>query len=51
MMSKEGSNKSVNLMTAVADLLVLGRDHTNHIVKMRYFFKKSSLLPGMDKKN
>ena len=48
MMSKEGSTKSETLMTAGAGVLVLDRDHTSHIVKMRYFFKKSSLLPGIE---
>ena len=39
MMTKEGSTKIVNFMTPGAGVLVLGRGHINHIVKMHYFFK------------
>ena len=38
MMTKEGS-KIVNFMTPGAGVLVLGRGHISHIVKMHYFFK------------
>ena len=38
MMNKEGSTKIVNFMTPGAGVLVLGRGHISHIVKMRYFF-------------
>ena len=39
MMAKEGSTKIVNFMTPGAGVLVLGRGHISHIVKMHYFFK------------
>ena len=39
MMIKEGSTKIVNFMTPGAGVLVLGRGHISHIVKMHYFFK------------
>ena len=39
MMTKEGSNKIVNFMTPGAGVLVLGRGHISHTVKMHYFFK------------
>ena len=39
MMTKEGSTKIVNFMTPGAGILVLGRGHISHIVKMHYFFK------------
>ena len=39
MMSKEGSAKIVNFKTPWAGVLVLGRSHTSHIVKMYYFFQ------------
>ena len=39
MMTKEGSTKIVNIMTPGAGILVLGRGHISHIVKMHYFFK------------
>ena len=39
MMTKEGSTKIVNFMTPGAEVLVLGRGHISHIVKMHYFFK------------
>ena len=39
MMTKEGSTKIVNFMTPGAGVLVLGRGHISHIVKMHYFFK------------
>ena len=38
-MTKEGSIKIVNLMTPGVWVLVLGRGHISHIVKMHYFFK------------
>ena len=39
--------KIVNFMTYGAGVLVLGCGHISHIVKMHYFFFKSSfLLPG-----
>ena len=37
MMAKEGSTKIVNFMTPGAGVLVLGRGHISHIVKMRYY--------------
>ena len=43
MMSKEGSTKIVNFMTPGAGVLVLGRSHINHIMKMHYFFKNLQL--------
>ena len=39
MMTKEVFTKIVNFMTHGAGVLVLGRDHISHIVKMHYFFK------------
>ena len=39
MMTKEGSTKIVNFMTSGAGVLVLGRGHISHIVKMHYFFQ------------
>ena len=45
MMTKEGSTKIVNFMIPRAGVLVLGRGHISHIVKMYYFFKKSLPLP------
>ena len=52
MMTKEGSTKIVNFMTPGAGVLVLGRGHISHLMKMHYFFKKSSsLLPGIDQSN
>ena len=38
-MTKKGSTKIVTLMTPGAGVLVLGRGHISHIVKMHYFFK------------
>ena len=38
MMTKEGSTQIVNLMTP-GRVLVLGRGHKSHTVKMHYFFK------------
>ena len=38
-MTKEGSTEIVNFMTPGAGVLVLGRGHISHLVKMRYFFK------------
>ena len=42
MMTKEVSNKIVNLMTPRAGVLVLGRGHKSHIVKMHFILLKSS---------
>ena len=39
MMTKEGSTKIVTFITLGAGVLVLGRDHISHIVKMSYYFK------------
>ena len=39
MMTKERSTKIVNFMTPGAGVLVLGRGHISHIMKMHYFFK------------
>ena len=39
MMTTERSTKIVNFMTPGAGVLVLGRGHISHIVKMHYFFK------------
>ena len=39
MMTKEGSTKIVNFMTPGVGILVLGRGHISHRVKMHYFFK------------
>ena len=39
MMTKEGSKKIENFMTPGAGVLVQGREHISHIVKMHYFFK------------
>ena len=39
MMTKEGSTNIVNFMTLGAGVLVLGRGHINHIVKMHYILK------------
>ena len=40
MMTKEGSTKIVNFMTHGSQLLVLGRGHISHIVKMHNFIYK-----------
>ena len=45
-MTKEGSTKIINFMTPGAGVLVLGRGHISHIVKMRYFFKNLLLYSG-----
>ena len=39
MMTKEGSYKIVNFMTPRVGVLVLGRGHISHRVKMHCFFK------------
>ena len=39
MMTKEVSTKIVNFMTPGAGVLVLGRGHISHILKMHYSFK------------
>ena len=39
MMTKEGSTKIVNYITRWAGVLVLGRGHISHILKMHYIFK------------
>ena len=39
MMTKEGSTKIVNFMTPGAGVFVLGRSHTNHIVKIHISLK------------
>ena len=39
MMTTERSTKIVNFMTPGAGVLVLGRGHISHIMKMHYFFK------------
>ena len=38
-MTTEGSTKIVNFMTPGVGVLVLGRGHISHIVKMHYFLK------------
>ena len=37
-MTKKGSTQIVNFMNPRAGVLVLGRGHISHIVKMHYFF-------------
>ena len=44
MMNKEASTKIVNFMNSGAGVLVLGRDHICHILKMHYFFKNLFLF-------
>ena len=44
-MTKVGSNKIVNFMTPGTGVLVLGRGHISHVVKMHYFFKNVLLYP------
>ena len=39
MMTKEGSTRIINFMTPGAGVLVLGRGHISHIVKLHYSFK------------
>ena len=39
MMTKEGSTKIVNFMTPGTAVLVLGRGHISHILKMYYPFE------------
>ena len=39
MMIKEGFTKFESFMTPWAGVLVLGRGHISHIMKMHYFFK------------
>ena len=43
MMTKEGSTKIVNFITPGTGVLVLGRGHISHIVKMHYSFKNHLL--------
>ena len=43
MMTKEGSTQIVDFMTSGAGVLVLGRGHKSHTVKMHDFFQ--NLLP------
>ena len=43
MVTKEGSIKIVNFMTPKAGVLVVGRGHLSHIVKMHYFSKNRLL--------
>ena len=51
-MTKEGFTKCVTFMTPVAGFLVLGRGHISYIVKMYYYFlKTSSQLPGIVETN
>ena len=52
MMTREASTKIIKLMTRAA-ILVLGNGYitVSHIVKMHYFFKKSSLLCGVIQTN
>ena len=38
MMTNERSTKTVNVMTRGTGVLVLGRGHISHIVKLHYFF-------------
>ena len=38
-MTREGSTKIVNFMTPGAEVLLLGRGHISHIVKLHYYFK------------
>ena len=38
MMTKIGSTKIVNFMTPGAGVLVLGRGHISHLMKIHYFF-------------
>ena len=47
-MTKEGSSKIVNLMTAGAGVFVLWHGLISHIGKMQYFFS-STLGHGLDK--
>ena len=49
MISKEESTNIVNFMTSGAVILVIGRGHISHIVKLHYFFK--NLHPGIDHTN
>ena len=44
--TKKGSTKNLNMMSPGAGVLVLGRCHISHVVKMH-----SSLLPGIDHTN
>ena len=44
--TKKGSTKNLNMMSPGAGVLVLGRCHISHVVKMH-----SSLLPGIDQTN
>ena len=49
MMAKEESTKIVNYITPGAGVLVPGREHISYIVKMHYFFlKSSSVHPCID---
>ena len=45
-MTTEESTKIVNFMTPGTGVLVLGRGHIIHIVKMHYFFKNILLYSG-----
>ena len=43
MIIKDGYTKIVNFMTPGEGVLLLGRGHISHIVKMHYFFKNLRL--------
>ena len=51
MMTKEGYTKTVNFMTPRAGVLVLGRGHISHKVKIHFLSKSSSLLLRIDQTN
>ena len=38
MMTKKGSTKILNFMTPGAEVLVLGRGHISHLMKIHYLF-------------
>ena len=48
MITKERSTKIIIFMLPGSGVLVLGRGHICHIVKMHYFFKKKFSLPRID---
>ena len=51
MMTKEGSPKIVNFMTPGAGVLVIGRGHISHIVKLHYFFNNLLLYTPRHRSN
>ena len=50
-MTKEGSTKIVNFMNPGTGVIVLGRGHISHIVKLHYFFNNLLLYTPRHRSN